>query len=260
MPRVGKPHSKIAAGDKCPKNHPYRVLPDKKAVCLWCAPLVYMDKTTCSVGHGAARVKGRLRCYLCQSYRTTPWLKELDENGMAVCTKGHTVTTDTVVWRVRHRVCPQCEVSRKKSVARANALRKSDARCRSGRHRRTDANTRVHNKRRRTCTDCERESKARKNPPSFDFADWVVVHRLVSGQLDEVYAMQRGNLKGPTPREEWIAHCTGIDVRGLKGDTILDVTWALTQMRVRSLGWPQHGEKYGFERMDLYELIGSLAD
>ncbi len=59
------------------------------------------EKTMCP--HGHRRLVGQ-DCKVCRSYQGTPWLKELDTNGEALCPRGHRVShADKSVMYTKYR-------------------------------------------------------------------------------------------------------------------------------------------------------------
>lgn len=135
-------------------------------------------------------------CYVCERHRKAPWLRALDQNGRATCPRGHEATHETLKYSRRGdavvRRCARCEEVGVAQAQRAFLRRKEEIAAAEGRQVR------------------HRDDPKKRLPA--DFADWVVILRLIEGKVDEVYDMKRGEMVGATAMEKWVAyHSTSED-------------------------------------------------
>ncbi len=135
-------------------------------------------------------------CYVCERYRKSPWLQELDENGRGTCPGGHEVTHADLSYGIRgqyaQRRCAACAHDSVLKASRAFMKKKDEIAAAEGRkvRRRTDPKVRL----------------------PVDYIDWVVALRLIEGKVDEVYDMNRGGHVGATAMEKWVAYHSTTDL------------------------------------------------
>lgn len=168
----------------CEFGHPkYRVVHkgakhNSKRVCHICTKIEKSDPRICIRGHKFPSAERQ--CRLCLIYRQNPWLKELDEVGIATCPRGHEMEHHKLNYNTPgRRCCGVCYFEAKKKNIRAAQS---------------------------SLVGKPNVNRGKKVGVAKTFVDWVVVHRLMEGRLDEVYAMRRGTTTGPTPMEEWVAY------------------------------------------------------
>lgn len=169
----------------CESGHPrywvYRADGARRKVCHICAKIAKSaSPRMCIRGH-TFPVEER-QCRLCLIYRQNPWLKELDEKGIATCPRGHEMTHDTLNYSThRKRCCSTCFTE---------ARQRGVAACAAHHTGKPNAN------------------RGKKYGVKKDFVDWVVVHRMINNQVEDVMQMKRGFSTGPTSMEKWVAYCS----------------------------------------------------
>lgn len=228
----------------CPEGHPmYRIYLGTGSFvrCIICQKVEKsVNPRLCIRGH-TFPAEDR-QCRLCLWYSQRPWLKELDEKGVATCPSGHEVTHDMLCYKRRkQRRCPKCHTKARGKAVAAMA----------------EANTGKPN-----------ANKGKHYGVKRTFADWVVVYRLIEGRLDEVYSMKRGFTTGPTPMEEWVAHNSMNPLEGahrlaysdqkeLYVGTEKGKTNELTLSFVKRWEkWGNYGKARKWKPMTMWELIG----
>jgi hypothetical protein len=180
----------------CEDGHPlYRI--DDVKICKICPIIaeVGAKENRCRLMGHTVPVTSEC-CTICNQYSKIPWHKELDQNGVATCPAGHTVTHEDMLYNMRggkspERKCYQCVSA---SWKRANAAYVA------GREAVAAAEGR----------EIDRRYKEARRLP-LDYFDWVVALRLIEGKVDEVYDMRRDNNIGPTAMEKWVAYHSTTD-------------------------------------------------
>lgn len=240
----------------CKHNHPMSKGVDGRYSCRRCISLLGRGKPTqiCRKGHLKAKDKA---CLVCAAYRKTPWLKTLDQEGSAQCDQGHHITHDTLGYsRTGQRYCAECRAEQNVKARAAYKEKLNDAStCRKGLHPKTEPFTRE------GCPACARDRVWRayyklehtEETPTPDYVDWVVVERLLSQGSMQLYDMKRGDLWGPTDGEKWVAYCTYVEIYGEPVATALSTEYAM-------LLWKKRGELLGFQRRNLFDILGSVGD
>jgi hypothetical protein len=236
----------------CEYGHPkYRVTRgaptgyrDTRRTCHICEKIAQSDPRMCIRGHRFPSVERQ--CRLCLIYRQNPWLKELDETGIAQCPRGHWMEHQKLNYNTpKRRACGVCHVEqRARAIAAASEANRGKPNVNKG----------------RTMGVKQR------------YVDWVVVHRLMVGRLDEVYAMRRGTTKGPTAMEEWVAYNSFNPLesghrlayssqaelkRTTKGDKGKSHDLLLSFIK-RWEGWGVKGRKHGFPAKTLDDLLAEI--
>ena len=258
----------------CRHGHPmWRKPVSGHWICYTCNDMNLRAYRTGFCVHGHKRVIGK-DCSTCKAYTLTPWLKELDEKGEAVCPNGHEVShyNDSVSYRktnrFRSRHCRQCQFE---SILRMRANPHDfvgDPMCRSKLHVRTEENTLVI-RGVRQCKPCwearnaesvmrQQVKKQRQRTLKASYVDWVVVERLLAkgGQLDYI---RRGRTLGPTDGERWVAYCTFRANHGGKHPEELYGEPGLDAIRLWKMSaWRRLGTKHRWREFTLYDLMSII--
>lgn len=269
----------------CKNNHALLRSPTGKRICLLCSRYVRRHKgkpfVKCLNGHG--KPVGINSCHTCDDWRQTPWHKELDIHGRAVCPKGHEVTHDTLLYTTGHRRrCHQCVLEWSAAGVAGHAannyagLKKhgTNGLCAAGKHPWGDDTwfTRVvKGVERQQCKQCRRDYFNNRNwqikiaaemekPLEPHHIDWVVVQRLITEGSYELSKLRRGQSYGPTAGERWVAYCTWKTHHdGREPSNDYDTTVAVPERAVAN--WGAKGRRLGFvTEVDFYQLLGSIGD
>ncbi len=178
----------------CEGNHPYYLIEGKK-YCSVCEQIKLVGLSTFTCRRKHTRPAGDRDCSVRGKYRRRPWFRELDENGVATCPGGHTLNHATLSYSKLYGVWAQrsCAECLNANGAKANAVYVSNCEKRA-----TEAGRKV------------RKRGEKKDTLAPEYIDWVVAYRLAMGKVDEVYDMKRGDHKGATAMEKWVAYCSTI--------------------------------------------------
>lgn len=261
----------------CRNNHPMiRTEGKRDWRCAECSYVNFARKTRdvsrCSYGH--LKIKG-IECRICKRYQRTPWMRELDEVGEALCPNGHQVSHHDESLRYSHgrlktRCCRKCK---ELSIAAVHANLpdwNSYELCRNKRHPKIPENFYVDPKGRRECARCKDEKKwarlerealqrEKRNGLRPAHVDWVMVERLLSPlPLGHV---RRGTHVGATDGERWVAYCTWQQQNpGTNPLDVIDHPHSDPVFMYRLSEWAKLGKKNGrrWKRVSLNEIRGML--
>jgi hypothetical protein len=212
------------------RGHPLYLI-DGEKICSRCPGYTAdTELFVCKYGHTYIRGKG---CRVCEAWRTAPWLKQLDQTGETVCSRGHEHTHETLLYSRTanggaERKCPQCVEG---SMAKA------------------------------TASYVERMAKERevtgrtysvKTRLPYTYVDWVVVQRLIDGKVDEVHQIMRDDSRGPTLMERWVAVCSTPPwkpfIRSSSDGHTSD----------RRPDWEKIGKSYGWEPKTITQVMAEI--
>jgi hypothetical protein len=256
----------------CKNNHPLVGRNrNGEPYCMVCAKMNRfvgnVGSKTCPAGH--TRLATTTRCSTCDQYRNTPWLKELDETGHALCPNGHSVshyTPGSLKYYLNgRRLCAAC-MTASLELRRGERI-EPDARtvCRNGIHPWPESEGKRSKDGKRRCLGCNRDTRIRrywarkaalqsKRELAPDWVDWAVVHRALQGVPDDrLYDISRGQTRGMTPGEKWVAYCTYEKQYGKPGKGNSPAT-----REDKFLRWYEETIDYGFKPITLGEILADL--
>lgn len=267
----------------CKNNHPLGRSKNGTIVCYHCSRFAQLVRTqglemgACHLGH--ARPVGAKTCPVCDDWRRTPWHRQLDETGRAVCPKGHPLEpfNGSLTYTARNRrICTACSKTWSASIHQARRATNYEGFDKHGRnglcagqkHPWSDdiAEEKVdHRGRLRVnCILCRRERVNARNwatkiavekrtPLADDHLDWVLVHKLVTQGSEGLVYHRRGVTLGPTVAEKWVAYCTWKTINKREP---LDNGFVPEQHFIR---WRDEGKAKGFAFLDLWGLTSAIG-
>lgn len=247
---------------QCPRRHPYHLRPNGSRYCPLCSSVQSTTAWT-QCAHGHWKPKASALCPQCGWYKVSPWLEELDRNGISCCPSGHELTHETLRYtkskarkvRGTSRKCPFCfEATIAKGLASANAVNRAKRFCKHN-HELTEENTYVQVRNGRNMRSCKMCRELARNPIGSEYVDWAVVLRLVQGfGFSDRRPYNRNSAGGPTYAEIACAsHHINSRRKEPLGTEILGRHFKVNQATAwRALEW---ADDTGYQPLDLPGLL-----